>query len=247
MYREGRFMTGEATRSEQLAGLLGAIHSCRNESYALWDHSIAVASTARRLAIAAGHSRHTQRLAYLGGLLHDVGKTATCRMALFKPGPLTAAERKLMNQHPVAGARLVRGLGLAAVTDAVHLHHEMFDGSGYPFGLRGGEIPVIARLVSVADYFEAMTESRPYRPVALGAHEALARIAALAGEGRLDPAVCGLLEFVAGGPARSPSKDFERAVQVFDLTFSSTRGTGRSGRGCRPALPTAPARAGAYG
>jgi putative nucleotidyltransferase with HDIG domain len=202
-----------------LDDLLGSIWACRCDSYALWNHSIAVASTARSLAAAAGLPRATQRLAYLGGLLHDVGKTATCAATLFKPGPLTDAERKEMNLHPVTGAGLVRDLGLTVVTDAVHLHHELFDGTGYPFGLRGAEIPVVARVVAVADYYEALRESRPYRPIACSREESLSRLAELGAARRLDPGICRLLGHVVRQTSPAPSKTFERAAQAFQLTF----------------------------
>jgi putative nucleotidyltransferase with HDIG domain len=206
-------------RRDLFDGLLDAIRATRDESYALWDHSIRVASTARRLALALGVSAETRRLAYLGGLLHDVGKTVTCVRTLFKPGPLTVEERKIMNLHPVVGAGLVRDLRIGPVTDAVHLHHELFDGSGYPFGLRGAEIPLIARIVAVADYYEAVRESRPYRPRACSRAEALALIAGLAAERRLDPVICSLLPTVVRRPAAPASRYFQRATRVFDSVF----------------------------
>jgi putative nucleotidyltransferase with HDIG domain len=209
----------DASREGLLASLLESIRACRTERYALWDHSIAVASTARRLAVAMSLPRHHQRLAYLGGLLHDVGKTETCGAALFKPGPLTADERKVMNLHPVVGAGLVRELGVEAVTHAVHFHHELFDGTGYPLGLRGDEIPLVARIVAVADYYEALCESRPYRPVALTHEAALVHITLLAGERKLDPAACSALAHAGVARAPAHSRDFERAAQFFELTF----------------------------
>lgn len=211
--------TFPAPKQALLDDLLASIWSCRCESYALWNHSIAVASMARSLAAAAGLPRGAQRLAYIGGLLHDVGKTTTCAATLFKPGPLTDAERKEMNLHPVTGAELVRDLGLTVVTDAVHLHHEMFDGTGYPFGLRGAEIPVVARVVAVADYYEALRESRPYRPVACSREESLSRLAELGAARRLDPGICRLLGHVARQPSPPASKTFERAAEAFQLTF----------------------------
>lgn len=204
-------------RSGVLSNLLDALRACRSDTYALWDHSIRVAATARRLA-AAGLSAEQRRLAYLGGLLHDVGKTVSCAHALFKPGPLTDAERKSMNLHPILGAELVADLRIDAVTDAVRLHHELFDGTGYPYGLRGAEIPVVARVVAVADYYEALTESRPYRPVACRPAEGLGLVAALARDRRLDPDVCRLLPDAVRA-VECPSKRFERAIAYFDLAL----------------------------
>jgi putative nucleotidyltransferase with HDIG domain len=205
-------------RPAALGALLDAIRACRDERYALWDHSIRVASTARRLAGAIGLSSETCRLAYLGGLLHDVGKTVGCASLLFKPGPLTLQERQIINLHPLHGAELVADLGLRPVTDAVRLHHELFDGTGYPYGLRGAEIPVVARVVAVADYYEALCESRPYRPEACPAHVALQHVRTLALERKLDPRVCRALPTVTRTP-ECPSKRFELALTNFDLAL----------------------------
>jgi len=100
----------------------------------------------------------------LGGLLHDLGKIAVPDSVLLKPGPLDRAEFALVRKHPEAGAEIVRPLGaFEGPEPAVLHHHERFDGTGYPYGLRGEQIPVAARVVAVADSFDAMTTDRPYR------------------------------------------------------------------------------------
>ena len=202
-----------------IGGLVGSIRECSNESYSLWKHSLAVASTARRLALVLGLSIEERRLIYLGGLLHDVGKTALAPETLFKPGPLSPEERDHLNLHPGLGAGMVAELGIEYVSDAVHFHHELYDGSGYPFGIAGQEIPLVARVVGVADYFEALCESRPYRPLAATSTEALEVIGSLATAGKLDKEITRALPTVAQTSAPVPSRYFERVAGFLELTF----------------------------
>ncbi len=109
------------------------------------------------------------------GVLHDVGKLGVPARLLRKEGPLTAAERRVVERHPEQGADLVRGLDfLGEARAAVLHHHERVDGLGYPHGLAGDRIPEAARIVSVADAFDAMTSTRSYRrgrPVAAAVEE----------------------------------------------------------------------------
>jgi HD-GYP domain-containing protein (c-di-GMP phosphodiesterase class II) len=107
---------------------------------------------------------------------------------LRKPGPLTVSELAEIRRHPAAGAALITPLRHATqALSYVLFHHECWDGSGYPFGLQGSSIPIEARLLSVADGFDAMTSSRPYRR-ALPAGRAFAEIARCAGS-QFDPVV----------------------------------------------------------
>jgi ribonuclease P protein subunit RPR2 len=99
-----------------------------------------------------------------GFLLHDIGKVAIPDSILYKPGPLTAEERALMEQHPVIGAQIVRGIEfLSDAVDVVRSHHERWDGRGYPDRLAGEQIPLAARVFAVADVLDALTTERPYR------------------------------------------------------------------------------------
>lgn len=99
-----------------------------------------------------------------GALLHDVGKIGIRDGVLLKPGPLTDSEYKEMQLHTIIGAQLVKRLNcLYGCLDAILFHHERIDGYGYPYGIKGSEIPLIARITSVADAFDAMTTNRIYR------------------------------------------------------------------------------------
>jgi putative two-component system response regulator len=113
-----------------------------------------------------------------GGYLHDVGKIGVPDSVLLKPGRLTPAEFSLIKEHPVIGERLLGNLrSLAPVRPIVRHHHERLDGSGYPDGLRGDEIPLLAQIVATVDVFDALTTTRPYRR-ALGFDDAIRELQA---------------------------------------------------------------------
>ena len=122
--------------------------------------------TALADAVARRLGWHEERIATLriGGTLHDVGKVAVPIAVLLKRGPLTEAEREQIRAHPAAGARVVASIEAArcALPLVLH-HHERWDGGGYPRGLRGEAIPEEARLLALADAYDAMTTDRPYR------------------------------------------------------------------------------------
>ena len=99
-----------------------------------------------------------------GILLHDVGKIFTPKEILFKPGPLSDEEWRIMRRHPIDGAEILEQIaGLKEMSKVVRYHQEAYDGSGYPEGLKGEEIPIGARIATVVDAFDAMTTDRPYR------------------------------------------------------------------------------------
>ena len=107
-----------------------------------------------------------------GGYLHDVGKVGVPDAVLLKRGPLTAAEFELMKKHPDIGDSLCAPLqSLRNVRPIIRCHHERLDGSGYPQGLRGDDVPLLAHIVGICDVYDALTSHRPYRP-ALSAEEA---------------------------------------------------------------------------
>lgn len=111
---------------------------------------------------------------YLGGVVHDVGKIGVPLQILLKPGPLDADERAAMQMHPIVGEKIVRFMECADVFAMVRHHHERYDGHGYPDRLAGERIPLLARIVSVCDAYDALTNDRPYR--ARRTHEQAAAI-----------------------------------------------------------------------
>jgi putative nucleotidyltransferase with HDIG domain len=109
-------------------------------------------------------SDETMRTIRIAGLLHDVGKIGVPDEILRKPGRLTPEEEEVMRQHPLIGALIVGAVpGMERVLDGVRCHHERYDGKGYPDGLQGEEIPLLGRLMAIADTYSAMTTDRPYR------------------------------------------------------------------------------------
>jgi putative two-component system response regulator len=99
-----------------------------------------------------------------GGLVHDIGKLAVPEHILLKPGPLTPEERKVIEQHTIAGERICTPLrSFRHVLPIIRSHHEKQDGSGYPDGLKGEQIPLTARILQITDIYDALTTDRPYR------------------------------------------------------------------------------------
>jgi len=129
-------------------------------------HSGRVAITSREIARQMDLSDELVEEAYMAGLLHDIGKIGTPETILCKEGLLQVEERAIMNQHPEVGGRILSGIRkIEAVRQAVIHHHERLDGTGYPAGMKGEAIPRLARIVGLADAFDAMTSNRPYRPM----------------------------------------------------------------------------------
>jgi putative two-component system response regulator len=107
---------------------------------------------------------HLCRALHLAGIVHDVGKVAIPEQILLKAGPLTPEERKVMEQHPLIGERICAPLkSLRHVLPIIRHHHEKLDGSGYPDGLKGEEIPLTARILQIVDIYDALATDRPYR------------------------------------------------------------------------------------
>ena len=127
-------------------------------------HAERVAAYGLRLADVYGLRLADEPQIEFGFLLHDAGKVAVPDAILFKPGPLTTAERLIIEQHPVTGSEIVRDIAfLGAARDVIRHHHERWDGTGYPDKLAGDAIPISARIFAVADTLDALTTARPYR------------------------------------------------------------------------------------
>jgi HD-GYP domain-containing protein (c-di-GMP phosphodiesterase class II) len=146
--------------------------------------------------------------------LHDVGKIGIEDRILRKPGALTAEEFEVMKTHTTKGANILRPVTqLAEMLPGIELHHEALDGRGYPYGLKGDQIPELARVIAVADTFDALTTNRPYQQ-AHTPEEALKIIQNLSGK-RLDPVpVRALLAVYARGEIRIQRVAIKRTVAV---------------------------------
>ena len=164
---------------QSLLGLANALEA--KDAYTR-GHSERVAALARRIALAAGVAPAAADVIAHAGLLHDLGKIGIPEGVLRKPGPLSDEEWLVMRRHPIVGAQIVAPLEFFAEgAIIVRHHHERHDGSGYPDGLRGELIPLGARIVAVADVYDALTSDRAYRP-RLARAEAVRRLGAAAGQ-----------------------------------------------------------------
>jgi putative nucleotidyltransferase with HDIG domain len=179
-------MASVATAEEQMqAAYTGSIRAlaaaldARDPYTAGHSERVSVLSVA--IARALGLAPDAIEVIRLGALLHDIGKIGVPDAVLLKPGHLTPAELDIIKQHPVAGARILRSVPfLMPNLPIVELHHERPDGRGYPYGLRGDDIPMAARIVHVADAYDAITSKRAYRS-ARPASEALRELWRCAG------------------------------------------------------------------
>jgi putative nucleotidyltransferase with HDIG domain len=151
-------------------------------------HSERVGHYAEQLAVQLELAGDRTHLAFLAGRLHDIGKCAIDNEVLLKPGALAESERDQMRRHPEVGSAMLAHFSLFRdVARSVRGHHERWDGQGYPDGLLGEAIPLEARIIAVADSYDAMTTTRPYR-VALPHAEAIRRLHAGAGQ-QWDPKI----------------------------------------------------------
>jgi putative nucleotidyltransferase with HDIG domain len=170
LYREQRELTDELRSANaqleranlSFATALVATLDARDEYTA--GHSAAVAIYARDIAARLGLNDEKQRLAHLCGLVHDIGKVGLPPGLLEKPGPLSLEERRQMETHSVIGEKILANVDdYSEIATIVRHHHERVDGHGYPDGLSGESIPLISRIIAVADAYNAMTSDRPYR------------------------------------------------------------------------------------
>jgi len=162
-----------------------------------------------------GLSEEELNTLYWAALLHDVGKLAVAQSVLTKSGRLTSEELEEIRRHPTYGADLLMGISphLEQVAAAVRSHHERWDGKGYPQGISGDQIPLLARIVSVIDVYEALTSPRPYR----------------------DPLLPGqALVYIRRG---SGTQFDPRVVAAFERLHASGRLLTTSSAGCRECAP----------
>ena len=169
MYDQAEPLDAPESETEEV---LGPIELSRLLELARWldpqissdaEHSSRVSRIAHDLATAAGLDGFLVAQATLAGLLHDIGKVVVPRSVLLKPAALNSAEFDWIKLHPQASGRLADRANLGTIASTLRHHHERWDGSGYPQGLAGELIPLVARVISIADAFDAMIADRPYR------------------------------------------------------------------------------------
>jgi putative two-component system response regulator len=169
--------------------MLGATIEARDRSTNGHCQRLAELSTA--LGRRIGLDNQDLRALEQGGFIHDLGKVAIPDAVLFKPGPLTRAEYALVKTHPEVGERICGPLRtLDRARTIIRSHHETLGGAGYPDGLRGSAVPLLAQVTAIADVFDALTSDRPYRH-ALGAADALEELWREARAGKRDLALVG--------------------------------------------------------
>jgi diguanylate cyclase (GGDEF)-like protein/putative nucleotidyltransferase with HDIG domain len=191
----------EASGADRAARFRAAVSLARavdsRDTYS-GSHSGRVAALAEKIATQFGRPAEEVELTRLAASLHDLGKLAIPEEILRKAGALTEAERLVLERHPQIGHRMLESLGVEAVADWVLHHHERWDGTGYPDGLGGENIPLGARIVFVADAFDAMTSNRTYRRP-LSHDDALREVGRCAGS-QFDPEVVDALLAAVGTP-----------------------------------------------
>jgi ribonuclease P protein subunit RPR2 len=163
-FKEERARSQELTRS-YMATVRALSNAVEARDAYTGKHAERVAAYGIEVARALGLARPDAPEIEFGFLLHDIGKVAIPDSILYKPSALTDDERALMARHPAIGAEIVRGIEfLEEAAKVVRSHHERWDGTGYPDGLAGEQIPIAARVFAVADVLDALTTDRPYRP-----------------------------------------------------------------------------------
>lgn len=178
--REVRQLYSRLQRAS-LQGLQGLANALEAKDPYTRGHSERVGEWARQTALRMGWSPHRADAVAQAGLLHDIGKIGIAEGVLRKRGALAPDEWRVMRGHPLIGAQIVAPFDFFAEgAEIVRHHHERCDGSGYPDGLEGERIPAGARVVAVADVYDALTSDRPYR-AALPAAEATAELRRQAG------------------------------------------------------------------
>jgi putative nucleotidyltransferase with HDIG domain len=179
------------------------------------DHALEVARLSRQVGMDLGINEEELEWLVHGALLHDLGKLIVADEILEKLGPLTEEEWKVVKRHPDVGARMIEPLeSLSGALPVIRYHHERPDGSGYPDGLKGDEIPLAARIVAAADAYDVMRRGRPYRSERYGSKsspaEALKEVWREAGR-QFDARVVEAMGRLLGDP-KSSSTDLPRTL-----------------------------------
>lgn len=232
LYQEQRRLASElATVNEtlaranlQFASALIATLDARDQYTA--GHSAAVAIYSRDIAARMDLPPELQEKAHLCGLVHDIGKIGLPPGLLEKPGALTLEERRQMQEHSAIGERILKHVDeYSEIATIVRHHHERIDGQGYPDGLAGDDIPLVSRIIAVADAYNAMTSDRPYRD-AMPSRVARLRLAQAVGS-QFDTAVVAAFEAILAAESEeyrlAKREDFRAFAQsAYDGSASST-------------------------
>ena len=178
-------------------------------------HSIRLVEYTTLLGRRVGLGEEDLAALRVGSLIHDIGKVAVPDAILLKSGPLTSGEKAMMDQHPIVGESICAPMeSLRNALPIIRHHHERMDGSGYPDGLCGDEIPLLARILQVADIYDALTSNRPYRK-ALSPDEALAELSRQVDAGWLDGFLVGQFTQLIHEICRPLSRDRSMIVDYF--------------------------------
>jgi HD-GYP domain-containing protein (c-di-GMP phosphodiesterase class II) len=244
------------TMSEELERFVEDLKRAADENRALFMGSIQMLAGAvdEKDPYTRGHSDRVTRYSLLiakemnlahtfmetlqiSAQLHDVGKIGIEDHILKKPGALTEEEFEVMKTHTTKGANILRPVTqLAEMLPGIELHHEALDGRGYPYGLKGDQIPLLARVIAVADTFDALTTNRPYQQ-AHTPDQALQIIKNLAGK-RLDPAcVAALLAVYERGGIRIQRFTIKRPISAPQAQLKTAEGAVAAATGVAPAAP----------
>jgi putative nucleotidyltransferase with HDIG domain len=222
LYQEQRRLADDLTgandqlRAANLSFANGLIATLDARDQYTAGHSAAVAIYARDIAERMALNEEKRELAHLCGLVHDIGKIGLAAGLLEKPGALTLDERREMQRHSEIGERILANVDTyAEIAAIVRHHHERMDGQGYPDGIAGTDIPLLSRIIAVADAYNAMTSNRPYRE-AMPSRVARLRLAQ-AVETQFDTSVVAAFEAILAGA----DEDYRLARgDAFQLTSS---------------------------
>jgi putative nucleotidyltransferase with HDIG domain len=209
-------LRAERLRALQVDVLFSMVRSLSLRDSMTARHSAAVARYAQAIARAAGSTAAEQRLVHTAGLLHDIGKSIFPDHVLFAEGSLNDEQWEIVKQHPAHGASVIAQIEeFSDIAELVHAHHERIDGTGYPRGLRGDEVPWLARMISIADTYDVMTARDSYRepvPPEVAIAE-LRRVSGTQLDGELVEVFIRVLEKEALDFVHGDDTDFERELE----------------------------------
>jgi putative two-component system response regulator len=232
----GEQTAGCVSESGSEAVLLALAEAVEQRNPHIAGHCQRLAFVSVTVGMAMGLDRSSLLALYRGGYLHDVGKVGIPDSILFKPSSLTEEEWDIMRSHSSRGEEICRHLqSMEPVLPIIRHHHERWDGSGYPDGLRGERIPLLARVLQIADIYDALTSPRPYKP-AFDSKDALRTIEQETARGWRDPEIVKVFLAVHENViARLPGNDRDLEVlRAYVGRAGLQQTSGRSSHRLRP-------------